>query len=168
MKNLFNKIKNNSLVITILIALFVFSLFVLPIISVASFNLIYSSKYDCEITESTDRIDCLLESMLDVNVKVDYKPLTRTVNVYVASPLLGNEGFDEFNNFIKRDMKAHDAIKLMEDTMSSYGNYIIETIIKEEELNYININIIYYYDKFNNEIFVIKNGDIEYSILELE
>ena len=35
-----------------------------------------------------------------------------------------------------------------------------------EEFNYINIKIIYYYEEIDNELFVIKNGDIKYSIIE--
>ena len=67
--------------------------------------------------------------------------------------------------WLKKDINLYQSLVSLEDTMSSDGYEIIESIIKEE-FNYINIKIIYYYEEIDNELFVIKNGDIKYSIIE--
>ena len=158
MKKIF-KNKTMSLIITILL-----SLFVLSIISVVSFNCIYSFKYSHEIDEKVDLIENVF-SLMGEDADVEYQTLNRTINIYVASPVLGDYSFNAFSKMIKKDINLYQSLVSLEDTMSSDGYEIIESIIKEE-FNYINIKIIYYYEEIDNELFVIKNGDIKYSIIE--
>lgn len=159
MKEIFKKIKTGSLIITISIVLFVVS-----VVSLVSFNYIYSIKYNDEISESIDTIEDIF-TLMGEEVDVEYQPLNRTINIYVASPVLGDYSFNTFSKMIKKDINLYQSLVSLEDTMSSDGYEIIESIIKEE-FNYINIKIIYYYEEIDNELFVIKNGDIKYSIIE--
>lgn len=159
MKEIFKKIKTGSLIITISIVLFVVS-----VVSLVSFNYIYSIKYNDEISESIDTIEDIF-TLMGEDVDVEYQPLNRTINIYVASPVLGDYSFNTFSKMIKKDINLYQSLVSLEDTMSSDGYEIIESIIKEE-FNYINIKIIYYYEEIDNELFVIKNGDIKYSIIE--
>lgn len=159
MKEIFKKIKTGSLIITISIVLFVVS-----VVSLVSFNYIYSIKYNDEISESIDTIEDIF-TLMGEDVDVEYQPLNRTINIYVASPVLGDYSFNTFSKMIKKDINLYQSLVSLEDTMSSDGYEIIESIIKEE-FNYINIKIIYYYEEIDNELFVIKNGNIKYSIIE--
>ena len=159
MKEIFKKIKTGSLIITISIVLFVVS-----VVSLVSFNYIYSIKYNDEISESIDTIEDIF-TLMGEDVDVEYQPLNRTINIYVASPVLGDYNFNTFSKMLKKDINLYQSLVSLEDTMSSDGYEIIESIIKEE-FNYINIKIIYYYEEIDNELFVIKNGDIKYSIIE--
>lgn len=159
MKEIFKKIKTGSLIITISIVLVVVS-----VVSLVSFNYIYSIKYNDEISESIDTIEDIF-TLMGEDVDVEYQPLNRTINIYAASPVLGDYSFNAFSKMIKKDINLYQSLVSLEDIMSSDGYEIIESIIKEE-LNYINIKIIYYYEEIDNELFVIKNGDIKYSIIE--
>ncbi len=158
MKKIF-KNKTVSLIITILL-----SLFVLSIISVVSFNYIYSFKYSREIDEKVDLIENAF-TLMGEDVDAEYKAHNRTINIYMASPVMGNYSFNAFKKLIKKDINIYQSLVSYEDTMSSIGYNIIETII-EEDLKHINIKLVYYYEEKDNELFIIKNGDVKYSLTE--
>lgn len=159
MKKIF-KNKTMSLIITILV-----SLFVLSIISVVSFNCIYSFKNSHEIDEKVDFIENVFSLMVEGDTDVEYQTLNRTINVYVASPVMSNYSFNAFGKILKKDNNIYQSLVSLEDTMSSDGYGIIESIIKEN-FKFINIRIIYYYEEKDNILFIIKNGDVKYSITE--
>ena len=106
MKEIFKKIKTGSLIITISIVLFVVS-----VVSLVSFNYIYSIKYNDEISESIDTIEDIF-TLMGEEVDVEYQPLNRTINIYVASPVLGDYSFNAFSKMIKKDINLYNSINL--------------------------------------------------------
>ena len=147
MKEIFKKIKTGSLIITISIVLFVVS-----VVSLVSFNYIYSIKYNDEISESIDTIEDIF-TLMGEEVDVEYQPLNRTINIYVASPVLGDYSFNAFSKMIKKDIhillcSSNEFIEHCATTMAS----ILYNLSKD----YIAHFYILSYDLFN-----INNESIE-------